>query len=90
MKSTGIVRQLDSMGRIVIPKEIRNQLGLRSNFDSLEIYMEGGNIILKKYRPTCAFCDRLADGVELNGISVCSSCVEKLEALKKSAEEEEE
>ena len=87
MKSTGIVRQLDSMGRIVIPKELRCQLGLRANIDSVEIYMDGGNIALRKFRPTCAFCDRLTDGVELNGITVCPSCVEKLEKLLKDEEQ---
>ena len=86
MKSTGIVRQLDSMGRIVIPKEIRSQLGLRANIDSVEIYMDGGNIVLRKFRPTCAFCDRLTDGVELNGITVGPSCIEKLELLLKDDE----
>lgn len=48
MKSTGIVRKIDELGRIVIPKEIRNVLNIQCN-DDLEIYVDNYNIILKKY-----------------------------------------
>ena len=49
MKSTGMVRQVDKMGRVVIPKEIRAQLKIENNVDSFEIFMEGDKIILQKY-----------------------------------------
>ncbi len=81
MKSTGMVRAVDKMGRVVIPKEIRKQLGVQNDVDSFEIYMEGDNVILKKYQPTCIFCDNLADSVELNGHIVCKDCIEKLNCL---------
>ena len=55
MKSTGVVRPVDRMGRVVIPKEIRKQLIIKSNVDSLESYMENDSIILKKYQPDCVF-----------------------------------
>ena len=59
MKSTGMVRAVDKMGRVVIPKEIRKQLKVENDVDSFEIYMENDKVILKKYQPTCIFCDFL-------------------------------
>ena len=64
MKSTGMVRAVDKMGRVVIPKEIRRQLKVENDVDSFEIYMDGDKVVLKKYQPTCIFCDSLADSVE--------------------------
>ena len=78
MKSTGMLRAVDKMGRVVIPKEIRKQLGVKNDVDSFEIYMEGDKVILKKYQPTCIFCDNLADSVEFCGQIVCKGCIEKL------------
>lgn len=81
MKSTGIVRDVDKMGRVVIPKEIRNALKIESNSDSLEIFTEGDTIILKKYKPACFFCDTLEETVNYNGYNICVSCIEKLKKL---------
>lgn len=86
MKSTGMVRAVDKMGRVVIPKEIRSQLKIENDVDSFEIYMDGDTVILKKYQPTCIFCDSLAESVEFGGYSVCKSCIEKLYEIKDSAE----
>ena len=86
MKSTGMVRSVDKMGRVVIPKEIRSQLDIKNNIDSFEIYMDGDNVILRKYQPTCIFCDNVADSVELDGHIVCKNCIEKLNKLKESSE----
>lgn len=86
MKSTGMVRAVDKMGRVVIPKEIRKQLQVKNDIDSFEIYMDGDEVILKKYRPTCIFCDSLTDSVEFNGYTVCSECIDKLNAIRDTAE----
>ena len=86
MKSTGMVRAVDKMGRVVIPKEIRKQLKVENDVDSFEIYMDNDKVILKKYQPTCIFCDSLADSVSFAGYNVCKSCIEKLYSLKDSAE----
>ncbi len=86
MKSTGMIRAVDKMGRVVIPKEIRNQLGVQNDVDSFEIYMEDDKVVLKKYQPTCIFCDTLADSVEFCGYSVCVNCIEKLNSMKEQAE----
>lgn len=81
MKSTGIIRAVDKMGRVVIPKEIRQQLNVKNDIDSFEIFMEGDNVVLKKHQPTCVFCDSLSDNVEYNNYVVCRSCMEKLRVL---------
>lgn len=87
MRSIGMVRAVDKMGRVVIPKEIRAQLGIENDVDSFEIYMEGDSVILRKYQPTCIFCDNIADSVELAGHTVCKNCIEKLNELKEKSEE---
>ena len=60
MKSTGIVRRVDELGRIVLPIELRRTLDIAER-DTLEIFVEGSAVILKKYRPTCIFCDSARD-----------------------------
>ncbi|MCR4770979.1 MAG: AbrB/MazE/SpoVT family DNA-binding domain-containing protein, partial [Oscillospiraceae bacterium] len=57
MKTTGIVRQVDSLGRIVLPIELRRTLDIAER-DSLEIYVEEDRIVLKKFAPSCIFCGR--------------------------------
>jgi len=81
MKSTGIVRKVDELGRIVLPMEIRNTLDI-SPKDPLEIFVEGDQIILRKYEPCCVFCGSINDNVLLNGKRVCKACIEKLNATK--------
>ena len=56
MKSTGVVRKVDELGRIVIPIELRRTLGIGEK-DALEIYVDADTIILKKYLPACIFCN---------------------------------
>ena len=77
MKSTGIVRKVDELGRVVLPIEMRRTLDI-SEKDALEIYVDGENIILRKYHETCVFCDSTKDLVNFNGRNVCKACIEKL------------
>lgn len=79
MKSTGIVRRIDDLGRVVLPKELRQTLHI-SEKDSLEIYMDDDKIILSKYIPscTCIFCDEDNDLQEFRGKNVCASCATEL------------
>ena len=86
MKATGMVRPIDEMGRVVIPKEIRKQIKVKNKVDSFEIYTEGDTIILKKFQPTCVFCGSFNESVNLNGYNVCKDCIERLEELKKTLE----
>ena len=60
MKSTGIVRKIDELGRIVLPIELRRTLEIGER-DALEIYVEGSSVVLKKFRPSCVFCDGSKD-----------------------------
>ncbi len=86
MKSTGIVRQVDKMGRVVIPKEMRAQLKIENDVDSFEISMEGERIVLKKFHPTCLFCDSLTDVVTLGDHIICKNCIEKLHSMIEDVE----
>jgi len=77
LKSTGIVRKVDELGRVVIPIELRRTLGIEVK-DALEIYVDGEKIILKKYEPACIFCGN-ADDVKLYmGRNICRECIEKM------------
>lgn len=77
MKSTGIVRRLDELGRVVIPKELRKTLTIDVK-DPLEIYVEGETIILKKYAPACIFCNETTNVVVYKGKNVCENCRKEL------------
>lgn len=80
MKSTGIVRKVDELGRIVLPIELRRTLDIAER-DPLEIYVDGATIILKKYQPACLFCDSADDVVVYQGKNICRECLEKLKKL---------
>lgn len=80
MKSTGIVRKVDELGRIVLPIEMRRTLNIAEK-DSLEIYVDGENIILRKFLSACIFCGKSKDIVDFGGKNVCRSCVAKLKEL---------
>ena len=77
MKSTGIVRPIDSLGRIVLPKEIRDVLQIGPK-DPIEIFTDSDRIILKKYAPTCVFCENGDDVTYYKGKMVCKNCIEAL------------
>lgn len=80
MKSTGIVRRVDELGRIVLPIELRRTLDIAER-DALEIYVDGSSIVLRKYLPSCLFCDSADDVITFEGKMVCRKCLEKLKAL---------
>ena len=77
MKSTGIVRKVDELGRIVLPIELRRPLDIAER-DPLEIYVDGSSIILKKYMPACIFCGESRDVVQFKGKNVCPKCLKEL------------
>jgi transcriptional pleiotropic regulator of transition state genes len=81
MKSTGIVRKVDELGRVVIPIELRRTLDIEEK-DSLEIYVDGEKIILKKYEPACVFCGNANGVVHFRGKNVCKSCLDFLASDK--------
>lgn len=77
MKTTGIVREIDEMGRIVLPIEIRKTKGIEIR-DSIEIYIDKDKIILKKYQPGCIFCGEIKDLIEFRNKLVCRECIKSI------------
>lgn len=89
MKSTGIIRRIDELGRIVLPIEIRKNLSLSSK-DAVEIYVNGDTIILQKYEPSCIFCGSEDRTQDFDGKLICASCLEELQKMEIPPEEESE
>jgi transcriptional pleiotropic regulator of transition state genes len=81
MKSTGIVRKVDELGRVVIPIELRRTLDIAEK-DALEIYVDGEHIILKKYEPACIFCGNARNIIYYKGKNICPECAEDLKKVK--------
>lgn len=79
MKSTGIVRKVDDLGRVVLPIELRRTLDIAEK-DSLEIYVDGEKIILRKYEPACVFCGNAGDVTNFRGKNICSVCAAEIGA----------
>lgn len=77
MKSTGIIRKVDELGRIVLPIELRRVLDIAER-DELEIYMENDRIILQKFEPSCIFCQSSQGLVTYKGKNVCQVCVRNM------------
>ena len=77
MKSTGIVRKVDELGRIVLPIELRRTLDIAER-DELEIYLDDDKVILKKYEPSCIFCGSSCGLVTYHGRNVCMECIENM------------
>jgi len=73
LKSTGVVRKVDELGRIVIPIELRRTMGIEEK-DALEIYVDNEKIILKKYEPACIFCGNAEDVSIYKGKNICNNC----------------
>ena len=80
MKSTGIVRKVDELGRIVLPVELRRTLDI-SERDELEIYLDDDKVVLRKYEPSCIFCGNSDYVTYFRGKLVCADCVS---AIKRS------
>ena len=77
MKSTGIVRRVDELGRVVLPIELRRTLDIEIR-SPLEIYVDGDLIILRKYEPACIFCGEAKDVVTFKDRIICNDCLKEL------------
>ena len=77
MKSTGNVRKVDELGRIVLPIELRRTLDIAER-DELEIYLDDDKVVLKKYEPSCIFCGSSCGLVTYHGRNVCMECIENM------------
>lgn len=83
MKATGVVRPVDNLGRVVIPREIRKQFDVENGIDSFEIFVEDDKIILRKYQPSCIFCGEMNGTFTYNSHVVCKACAAKMADLSK-------
>lgn len=73
MKAIGITRQIDPLGRVVLPKELRDTMDLPEG-TPMEIFIDGNTIILKKYEPGCIFCGQVVGVQQFNGKNICPVC----------------
>ena len=80
MKSTGIFRRIDTLGRFVLPKELRKSLDINQN-DYLQIFLEGDTIILKKSQLSCTLCGSSDDLVDYRDKKICRNCLNELSKL---------
>ena len=77
MKSTGIIRKVDELGRIVLPIELRRTLDIAER-DELEIYMDNDRIVLQKFEPSCVFCASSHGLASYRGKNVCRECIRNM------------
>lgn len=80
MKSTGIFRRIDTLGRFVLPKELRKSLDINQN-DYLQIFLDGDTIILKKSQLSCVLCGNTDDLVDYHDKKICRNCLNELSKL---------
>lgn len=76
--NTGIVRVMDSLGRVVLPAELRGMMGINIG-DALAIYTDNKNIILKKYEPGCIFCNNIEGLIGFRGKMICQGCTQEIQ-----------
>jgi len=81
MKRNGIIRKLDKLGRVVIPKEIRDRFDIIEK-DPLEMFVQGESIVLKKFVPSCLFCNNEKELMEFNGKILCKKCCDNIKKCK--------
>lgn len=81
MRATGITRKVDSLGRVVIPKELRNNLSIEDDRDCFEIFVDDDAIILKKYQPSCYLCGDFKGIKSYKNKFFCQSCLDALKEL---------
>jgi len=83
MKSTGIIRKIDDLGRVVLPIELRRNMGIDER-DPIEIYVEGDMIILKKFQPSCIFCGSDNGLLSYHGKNVCVKCIDQFKKAREN------
>ncbi|MBO2532646.1 transcriptional pleiotropic regulator of transition state genes [Planifilum fulgidum] len=86
LKSTGIVRKVDELGRVVIPIELRRTLGIGEK-DALEIFVDGERIVLKKYEPACIFTGEVDNTIRYRNKVVSKKCIEEMYQLLQKEKE---
>lgn len=87
-QSIGMIRSVDKMGRVVIPKSMRTYLNMEDDKDKFEITLRGREIILRKFEPCCIFCGETNTSVKMCDMQVCSACIERLRLLDENKPKE--
>lgn len=77
MKQIGYVSKVDALGRVVIPKPVREMYNIEKE-DAIEVLPKDNGIFIRKYMPTCAFCDEVDDLITFGGQKICYNCIEEL------------
>lgn len=80
MRDTGIVRKIDELGRVVLPIELRREMGIEDK-DSLSILIDGEHIVLKKHSASCLICGEGYDLIEFEGKMICKNCIHGMAVL---------
>lgn len=80
MRAIGCVRQVDKLGRLVLPADIRKSLNITDGEDYVEFFIDNDSVIIKKYRPACIFCGSADDVINYKGQIICSSCLNDLKS----------
>lgn len=80
MKPIGVVRKVDQLGRIVLPKSLRKRYQMNEG-DPVEILVQGDHIILEKYKPKCVFCMSTDQVIEYRERHVCLNCIEEMQNM---------
>lgn len=78
MRAIGCVRQIDKLGRLVLPSDIRRMLNIKDGTDSVEFFVEDDAVIIKKYRPACIFCNSASNIQTYKNQSVCQNCLDEI------------
>ena len=74
MKPIGAVKSIDNLNRILLPKQLRKVMSIKTG-DQFEIFVDNDSIILKKYEPTCMFCSCTDNVIEFKGKGICRNCL---------------
>ena len=82
MKSIGIIRRIDKLGRLTLPAELRKKLDLDIN-DPMEFYMDGESIVIRKYSLACVFCGEVDNTVKFGDKLICPKCLETIIGIYK-------
>lgn len=78
MRAIGCVRQIDKLGRLVLPADIRKLLNITDGEDAVEFFLDEDSIIIKKYRPACVFCNSAENVIEYKNKTICQSCLDEI------------
>ena len=81
MRSAKIVRFVDKMGRVVIPKNLINDIFKENGEFAVEFFYDKDSIIIKKFKENCIFCQCEEELIDYKGIKICKNCLKNLKDI---------